>query len=485
MNSLKPHPPYSALIMSEGSRLGRESIETSYAWKQILRAGVRVFFYLDESERTLDSATDKLMLAVTSFADELEREKARQRTYDAMQRKARIGHVTGGRVFGYDNTEIKTADGKRSHVERRVNEDEAAVIRRIFQLRADGHGLKGIAKILNAERAASPRPQRNRPAGWVDSSVREALHRDLYRGLITWNRTRKRDKDGQIRQRPRPATEHVSVPAPLLRIVSDELWQAAHRRIEADRKRYAGRLRGWTPGARGSYLLTGLAQCSGCGGGIEVQTRSHGSQRAKFYTCARSYKSGLDVCGNRIAIRTEVADAAVLAMIERAVLSPETRERAITEAARRIAQRRASSASREQEIRTLEKEVENLTRALASGGSSTIAGAIRQREAQIAVLQAEERANEARAKNTPNAATLRHELTEKARDWRACLHGEPAAARRVLGVCISGRLTFRPIIDQDGEAYEITGTATAEELLAGKTLLRVASPTGFEPVFWP
>ena len=38
------------------------------------------------------------MLSLTAFADELEREKARQRTYDAMQRKARSGHVTGGRV---------------------------------------------------------------------------------------------------------------------------------------------------------------------------------------------------------------------------------------------------------------------------------------------------------------------------------------------------------------------------------------------------
>ena len=44
------------------------------------------------------------MLSLATFADELEREKARQRTYDAMQRKARAGHVTGGRVFGHDTS---------------------------------------------------------------------------------------------------------------------------------------------------------------------------------------------------------------------------------------------------------------------------------------------------------------------------------------------------------------------------------------------
>ncbi len=100
MNALKPRPPFQALIMSEESRLGREAIETAYALKQIIVAGVRVFFYLEDRERTLDTPTDKIMLSLTAFADELEREKARQRVYDAMQRKARAGQVTGGRVFG-------------------------------------------------------------------------------------------------------------------------------------------------------------------------------------------------------------------------------------------------------------------------------------------------------------------------------------------------------------------------------------------------
>src|SRR3954466_1224054 len=103
MNALKPRPPFGVLIMSEESRLGREAIETAYALKRIITAGVRVFFYLEDRERTLDSPTDKIMLSLTAFADELEREKARQRTSDAMLRKARAGHVTGGRVFGYQN----------------------------------------------------------------------------------------------------------------------------------------------------------------------------------------------------------------------------------------------------------------------------------------------------------------------------------------------------------------------------------------------
>jgi DNA invertase Pin-like site-specific DNA recombinase len=68
MNTLKPKPAFHVLIMSEESRLGREAIETAYALKQLITAGVRVFFYLEDRERTLDSPTDKIMLSLTAFA---------------------------------------------------------------------------------------------------------------------------------------------------------------------------------------------------------------------------------------------------------------------------------------------------------------------------------------------------------------------------------------------------------------------------------
>ena len=139
MNALKPRPSFDVLIMSEESRLGRETIETAYALKQIIAAGVRVFFYRDDRERTLDSPTDKILLSLTTFADELEREKARQRVTDAMTRKARAGHVTGGRCFGYTNVEVLGPDGQRSHVDRRINDAEALVVRRIFEMCAAGY----------------------------------------------------------------------------------------------------------------------------------------------------------------------------------------------------------------------------------------------------------------------------------------------------------------------------------------------------------
>jgi len=238
MNSLKPRPTFQRLIMSEESRLGREQIETSFALKQLVQAGVRVYFYLEDHERTLDSPTDKIMLSLAAFADELEREKARQRTKDALRRKAKAGHVTGGRCFGYANVEILGPEGQRSHVERRINESEAEVVRSIFELCAMGDGKTRIAKILNERGALSPQAEQGRPNAWAPSSVRAVLYRDMYRGVIVWNKTKKRDTWGQRNQRPRPECDWLEVEAPELQIVSNELWNAAHARLEAARKTY-------------------------------------------------------------------------------------------------------------------------------------------------------------------------------------------------------------------------------------------------------
>ena len=106
-----------------------------------------------------------------------------------MQRKAKAGHVTGGRCFAYTNIEILGSSGERSHVERRINKEEAEVVREIFKLCAQGFGQTRIAKHLNERGVPSPRPKRSGPRGWAPSSVRAALYRDLYRGEIVWNKS--------------------------------------------------------------------------------------------------------------------------------------------------------------------------------------------------------------------------------------------------------------------------------------------------------
>ncbi len=130
--------------MSEGSRLGREQIQTAFLLQQIVDAGVRVFYYLDDRESTINTSMDKVLLPLPAFAAETEREKASQRTYDALLHKAKAGHVTGGRVYGCDNVAIPAPDGRRAYVNRQINPMQAPVSRRIFEMYADGAGMYTI-----------------------------------------------------------------------------------------------------------------------------------------------------------------------------------------------------------------------------------------------------------------------------------------------------------------------------------------------------
>ena len=170
LNALKPKAPFQALIISELSRLGREQLETGYALKQLAQAGVRVFSFFERREIPLDSPTNRFLVSAVSFAAEMEREQARQRAVDVSFGKARAGHVTGGKVFGYENVRV---DG---HVERRINDAEAAVVRHIYDLAAEGHGSRHIAHVLNERRVPCPRAQRGRPSGWDQGTIRAVLH---------------------------------------------------------------------------------------------------------------------------------------------------------------------------------------------------------------------------------------------------------------------------------------------------------------------
>lgn len=297
MSALKPRAPFQVLIMSEESRLGRESIETAYALKQLVAAGVRVFFYLEDRERTLDSPTDKIMLSLTAFADELEREKARQRTHDAMSRKAKSGHVTGGRVFGYENVEVLSLTGERSHVERRVATDEATVVREIFALYASGLGVRTIAKRLNAAGRVCPRAQQGRPHGWAPSSVWAVLHRPLYRGEIVWNRTRKRNVWGATAPSKRTAAEWLHVEAPDLRIVDEALWAAVQERARTAKSLYLQANRGATFGRptdphESKYLLTGLPGVSSAAPACSCEAETTGASGPTFTRAVPSIGAG-------------------------------------------------------------------------------------------------------------------------------------------------------------------------------------------------
>jgi hypothetical protein len=58
-------------------------------------------------------------------------------------------------VYGYDNAPrfgtSPAGEPVKSHTDYTVNSEQVEVVRAIFEMYADGHGLKTIAKTLNAD----------------------------------------------------------------------------------------------------------------------------------------------------------------------------------------------------------------------------------------------------------------------------------------------------------------------------------------------
>ena len=439
-----------------------------------------MFACLNDRELVLNTAMDKAMLALQSMADEMERERARQRTYDALERKARQGFVTGGRVFGYDNVEVKTG-GKRSHVERRINEDEAQVVRRVFELDAGGVGFKGIAVRLNDEGARCPRPQRGRPAGWSPSSIREALKRYTYVGRAVWNTTRKRNGWGQINQMPRPESEWLAAEVDGLRIIPDSLWTAVQERLAAAAKR-SGKRGGRPPASGGKYLLTGLLQCGRCGAGMEVVSAKNGTTR-KFRWLLSLSSQGAAICGNSLVMDVQRIDLAMVDALESMLLREAVLENAVEQA---VSALRGDASANDVErltgrIATLDQEISRLVELAAQGqGAAAIGEAIRKRDAERAGLS--QRLRE--LKEPPlDREGFRSELMAMLPEYQQLLTRNVPEARDLLRVLIHQRFIATPMANE--RAYELRGVGNLSHLVARVSSQNFQSRWGRHPIFGP
>ena len=380
------------------------------------------------------------------------------RTRDAMARKAQAGHVTGGVTYGYDNVEVlaetPAPDGRprRAHVIRRVNPAEAAVVRELFEGYVAGRGLTRLAKGLNARHVPPPRGGRR---GWAGTAIRAILQRELYRGVIVWNKSQKRDRWGAKRPTRRPETEWLRLDAPDLRIIPEDLWQAAQAQrtriqrttlrlpsqagLDAQGRSRGGRLLG-RPSAEdfvSPYLLTGLARCAECGGPLAGFTRSHGRRRQPFYACTYNVKRGRTVCRNTTVIRQEVIERAFLDALAAA---PDARmiEDAVREALvklRRDGDQRLDQRGRlERERSLVEARTRHILNAVGAGFATTpLLQELEREEARKGAIAAElARLADFERVASLDAAQVSRTLTALAADVQDVLAGAPGPARQML-----------------------------------------------------
>jgi site-specific DNA recombinase len=491
LNALGKRAPFDVLIVSELSRLGREQLEVGYVMKQLAVAGVAVWSYLERKEILMSSPTDKFLMSAMSFAAEVEREKARERSRDASRQRAAHGFVSGGRTFGYAN--VRTEGGR---VVREILPDEAAVVKRIFRLCAQGKGCVRIAATLNADHAPAPRAQQERPEGWVPSSVRAVLYRDLYRGEIVWGKAQKRDGWGKLKFAKRPETEWVRTHVEHLRIVTDHEWDAAHERLATSRLNYLrttnGQLFGKpASGVESKYLLVGMSLCGECGGGMQVYSRSHGRARAFFYGCPRSR---VGRCANDLQVPMTVADRAALAVMTDDVLDAQVVERALMKLVTLLDGPEEDVAARRARltdvVKTAEREGARLAQAIATGDApEALLALLRTRERERKVAEAELRSLAAGPSVRAASDEIRREALRVLENWRGLLGKHVGTSRQLLRKLLDRdtRFVLYPMAENNERWYELGVTPSLDGLLRAVQPLKkvVASPTGFEPVFWP
>jgi Resolvase, N terminal domain/Amidohydrolase family len=74
--ALKPRPSFQVLIVSEQSRLSRDTADTLQVLKELARAGVRVFAYQDDRAISLETPADTLVTTVNAWKDSEARREA-------------------------------------------------------------------------------------------------------------------------------------------------------------------------------------------------------------------------------------------------------------------------------------------------------------------------------------------------------------------------------------------------------------------------
>jgi site-specific DNA recombinase len=482
MMATLPRPPFGVLVVSERKTIGREMSQTSYVIKQWAEADVEIFEYMHGKSLTPKNAMDKVVGALQGFTDEKAREESSERVHEAHTRLHRAGHVVGGRVFGYRNRVIYNGvdrDGNplRSHVEREINDAEAAVVRKIFAAYDAGEGLKRIAKRLTSEGAVAPKHFRAtdglRPVvGWASSTVRSVLTRETYRGVIIWNKTRKRNASGKWDPSDRPESEWIRTTNDDLIIIDDALWRrVASRREEVEGKAVrfeSGRISGRPPKHATQNLLAGLATCAVCGGGLVVETGGKKRGRIPEYICHRHRTNG--TCANALRMSVAEMNEAVLQAIEEHALTPEAIELVIHLTERDDVADQQAALDRERT--DVERRITRLVAAIETGADvASLVAKLRELEARRRAIDLEAAALRPVPRLAP--AVIENRLAE----WRRLLRASTTQARTVLQRILRGRLTFTPRVNPvsgEPDGYDFAGPTRFDKLFTG---IAVETPT--------
>ena len=349
------------VVLAEAlDRLSRDQEDVAAIYKRLTFAGIKLVT-LAEGE------INELHVGLKGTMNSLFLKDLAAKTRRGLRGRVEQGKSGGGNSYGYDVVQKLAADGTPVRGERVINQDQAAIVLRIFNQYAHGKSPKAIARMLNDE--GIPGPSGN---DWGPSTINGnvargtgILNNELYIGRLVWNRLRyvKDPETGKRISRLNPEEDWVNNEVPELRIVPQNLWDRIKaRQANLTRPKGESADRPFWDRRRPRYLFSGLMKCGCCGGGYSKISQTQ-------FGCSTARNKG--TCDNRLNIRRDVLEATVLDGLRHHLMDPALFEefcREFTEELNRLRREELSSRSKhEAELNKVERDIRRLIEAIKDG----------------------------------------------------------------------------------------------------------------------
>jgi site-specific DNA recombinase len=313
-----------------------------------------------------------------------------------------------------------------------IDQNEARIIRRIFESAAEGIGLATIVDRLNTEGVLGTGGKR-----WTKTPVTRILKNERYLGRQIWGQQYVEHEPGTGRKimRDKPRSEWLVEERPELRIVSDDLWSRAQETRAEVRKTVAPKrnlARGKDARFHSEHLFTGFAKCHSCGGAMTSVSGGTGSPRLG---CRRSWGEGRSACPNRLTIRMKVAEPQILQrlqdeLLEKKVLGQITSalDKALKHALEGVPQ---AEEALQQQLQQETQKLQNLITAIESGSTApaAIMKAVGEREATIKRLEGELRTTQQQKPVGTKTPELAGWVETQLQDLAKLLKADPAKTK--------------------------------------------------------
>ena len=333
------------IVTKDLSRLGRNQLHTGlYIEERFPMFGVR-YIAINDNVDTDSSESNDLMPFKNLFNEWFIRDTSRK-IRAVLKAKAERGERLGSRApYGYR----KAPDTKKLI----VDEEAAAIVRRIFAMCASGSGPSQIARILKKEQILTPTMyaytrygithtclDTAHPYNWSDSAIANLLENEIYLGnTVNMKHSSRSYKDKRRVEHPREECMVFENTHPAL--ITREVWDIVQR-VRKNKRRLTK--------MEEQNKYSGLVFCADCGSNMVLHRAHTMSASYNHFTC-RTYKKDWEACTGHY-IRECVLDEVVLEDLRR--VTAMARERP-EEFAAYIGSRQSAEIQRE--IRRQEKEL--------------------------------------------------------------------------------------------------------------------------------